>query len=69
MFTNNDKHNYILYQWTYWAHGRDALICIFICVSTKTHTFALCDSIVLRLYAKLLSFHGPNLTYCAIFLV
>ena len=27
-----------------------------------------CDCIVFRLYAKLLSTHGPNLAYCAIFL-
>ena len=32
------------------------------------HTFVSYDCIVFRLYAKLLSTHGPCLTYCAIFL-
>ena len=30
-------------------------------------TFDPYDCIVFRLYAKLLSTHGPNLAYCAIF--
>ena len=32
------------------------------------HSFDQCDCIVFRLYVKLLSTHGPNLAYCAIFL-
>ena len=32
------------------------------------HSFDHCDCIVFRLYSKLLSTHGPNLAYCAIFL-
>ena len=32
------------------------------------HSFDHCDCIVFRLYAELLSTHGPNLAYCAIFL-
>ena len=32
------------------------------------HSFDHCDCIVFRLYAKLLSSHGPNLAYFAIFL-
>ena len=31
-------------------------------------SFDHCDCIVFRLYVKLLSTHGPNLAYCAIFL-
>ena len=52
--------------------GRDMSICIFICVCTKYHIRVhLFHVIVLyldQLYAKLLSTHGPNLAYCAIFL-
>ena len=32
------------------------------------HSFDPCDCIVFRLYAKLLSTHGPKLAFCAIFL-
>ena len=39
-----------------------------LCMHKIPHSFDHCDCFVLRLYAKLLSTHGPNLAYCAIFL-
>ena len=41
---------------------------IHLCKHKIPHSFDHCDCIVFRLYAKLLSTHGPNLAYCAIFL-
>ena len=41
---------------------------IHLCKHKITHSFDHCDCIVFRLYANLLSTHGPNLAYCAIFL-
>ena len=38
------------------------------CTHKIPHSFDHCDCIVFRLYAKLLSTHGPNFAYCAIFL-
>ena len=38
------------------------------CKHKIPHSFDHCDCIVLRLHAKLLCTHGPNLAYCAIFL-
>ena len=61
MSTSNDKHidicSTIHKQWAYSAHGRDALICILICVCTKCH-----------IHLFLLGTHEPNLAYCALFL-
>ena len=39
-----------------------------LCKHKIPHSFDHCDCIVFRLYVKLLSTHGPNLAYCAIFL-
>ena len=39
-----------------------------LCKHKIQYSFDHCDCIVFRLYAKLLSTHGPNLAYCAIFL-
>ena len=41
---------------------------IHLCKHKIPHSFDHCDCIVFRLYVKLLSTHGPNLAYCAIFL-
>ena len=41
---------------------------IHLCMHKIPHSFDHCDCFVFRLYAKLLSTHGPNLAYCAIFL-
>ena len=41
---------------------------IHLCMHKIPHLFYHCDSIVFRLYVKLLSTHGPNLSYYAIFL-
>ena len=45
------------------------LLYIHLCMHKIPHLFDhTCDCIIFRLYAKLLSTHGPNLAYCAIFL-
>ena len=41
---------------------------IHLCKHKIPHSFDHCDCIDFRLYVKLLSTHGPNLAYCAIFL-
>ena len=41
---------------------------IHLCMHKIPHSFDHCDCIAFRLYAKLLSTHGPNLAYCAKFL-
>ena len=40
---------------------------IHLCMHKIPHSFDHCDCFVFRLYAKLISTHGPNLAYCAIF--
>ena len=41
---------------------------IHLCMHKLPHLFDHCGCIVVRLHVKLLSTHGPNLAYCAIFL-
>ena len=41
---------------------------IHLCMHKIPHSLDHCDCIVFRLYAKILSAHGPTLTYCAIFM-
>ena len=41
---------------------------IHLCIHKIQYLFDHCDCIVFKLYPKLLSTHGPNLAYCAIFL-
>ena len=42
------------------------LLFIHLCMHKIPYSFDHCDCIVFRLYAKLLSTHGPNSAYCAI---
>ena len=64
MYKANDYTNQLIERMV----GIYIQLYIHLCMHKIPHSFDHCDCIVFRLYAMLLSTHGPNLAYFAIFL-